>query len=170
MSSKKMDGKLSCGTPVDKNNVNSIEPELIIERQFQDGLRSPIQFNIYCPSGTDKENVPLVNKELNIKFCLLYTFGLCTTSMSASEYQKFKDAFRLGVESFVTTGCITEAQMDAWNLKAIVTRNKKPKDQRALHQQRAVIMNSVDCIAKYIDFRAAREAAPVLRAQQRERS
>ena len=60
--------------------------------------------------------------------------------------------------------------MDAWNLKEIATRNKKPKDQRALHQQRAVIMNSVDCIAKYIDFKAAREAAPVLRAQQRERS
>jgi len=62
-----MDGKLSCGTPVDKNNVNSIEPELIIERQFQDGLRSPIQLNIYCPSGTNQESVPLVNKEVNIK-------------------------------------------------------------------------------------------------------
>ena len=28
-------------------------------------------------------------------------------------------------------------------------RNKKSKDQRLLHQHRAVIMNSVDCVAKY---------------------
>jgi hypothetical protein len=67
MSSKKIDGKLSCGNPVDKNNVNSIESRLIIERQTKDESRSFIPLNIYSPLGTDKESVPLVNKELNIK-------------------------------------------------------------------------------------------------------
>ena len=62
-----MDGKLSCGNPVDKNNVNSIEPQLITERQTQDESRSFIPLNIYCPSGTNQESVPLVNKEINIK-------------------------------------------------------------------------------------------------------
>jgi len=62
-----MDGKLSCGNPVDKNYVDSIEPQLITERQTQDESRSFIPLNIYCPLGTNKENVPLVNKEINIK-------------------------------------------------------------------------------------------------------
>ena len=36
-------------------------------------------------------------------------------------------------------------------------RNKKPKDQRLLDQQRAVIMNSADCIAKHKNHYISKE-------------
>ena len=35
--------------------------------------------------------------------------------------------------------------------------DKKPKDQRSLHKQRAVIMNMEDCISKYKNYRLLRE-------------
>ena len=52
---------------------------------------------------------------------------------------------------FRFTGELTEAEMDDLQIPSVADsqRNKKPKDQRLLHQQRAVIMNSVDCVAKY---------------------
>ena len=43
-------------------------------------------------------------------------------------------------------------------------RNKTPKDQRVLQQQRSVIMNSEDCIAKYTAYRQRRAEAPLLAA------
>ena len=79
----------------------------------------------------------------------------------------FREALPLGVESFRTTGSISEAQMDLWGLICVPCLNTTPKDQRVLHQQRSVIMNSVDCIEKYAAYRQRRIDAPVIAAAAR---
>jgi hypothetical protein len=43
--------------------------------------------------------------------------------------------------------------------------DKKPKDQRSLHKQRAVIMNMEDCISKYKNYRLFREQERARKAQ-----
>lgn len=77
------------------------------------------------------------------------------------------------VEIFRTTGKITEAQMDAASTPSVNSEstNSKPKDARPMHQQRSVIMNSVDCIAQYrahVERWEAEPARRVLAQKQRE--
>jgi hypothetical protein len=77
------------------------------------------------------------------------------------------------VEIFRTTGRVTEAQMDAAGIPSVnnESTNSKPKDERPLHQQRSVIMNSEDCIRQYRAHVDRRDAEPTRRAlalEQRE--
>ena len=77
------------------------------------------------------------------------------------------------VEIFRSTGKVTEAQMDAAGIYSVNSEstNSKPKNERAMHQQRSVIMNSVDCIAQYRAHVERRDAEPARRAlafEQRE--
>ena len=49
-----------------------------------------------------------------------------------------------------TKGILTEEDMDAANIISIdLDHRSKPKDQRVLHQQRAVIMNSEECVRRF---------------------
>ena len=72
-----------------------------------------------------------------------YTFTLLEWATMTANLDAAADRFRLAGE-------LTEAEMDDLQIPSVAEsqRNKKPKDQRLLHQQRAVIMNSVDCVAK----------------------
>ena len=68
---------------------------------------------------------------------------------------------------FCLTGKLTDGYgraSDPFHRKS----NKKPKGQRLLHQQRAVINNSVECIAKYKNHYISKEteAAQKLIARQ----
>ena len=57
--------------------------------------------------------------------------------------------------------------MDECNIISVndEASNGRPKDDRPLHQQRSVIMNSVDCIAQYRAHAVQRAAEPARRAQ-----
>ena len=81
--------------------------------------------------------------------------------------------FDEAVSIFRQRGEITEAEIDALEIPSVqeLQRNKTPKDQRLLHQQRAVIMNSADCIAKYRNYHVNKEIAAaqkVLARQEKE--
>ena len=80
------------------------------------------------------------------------------------------ESLELATGKFRLKGELTEAEMDELEIPSIADsqRNKKPKDQRLLHQQREVIMNSVDCVAKYKNHYVSKEikAAQKLIAKQ----
>ena len=65
----------------------------------------------------------------------------------------------MAATKFRLTGELTEGEMDELQIPSIADSqsNKKPKDQRLLHQQREVIMNSADCIAKYKNHYISKE-------------
>jgi hypothetical protein len=101
------------------------------------------------------------------------TIGRCTRQVTARDMDIMEKALPDMVEIFRTTGKVTEAQMDAAGIFSVngESTNSKPKDERALHQQRSVIMNSEDCIAQYraqVEHREAEPARRALAAEQRE--
>jgi hypothetical protein len=100
--------------------------------------------------------------------------GRCTTQISLEEFTKMQDALPHFSDLFAKQGRLTEADMDA---KAILSVNdaatrKVPKDQRVLHQERAILLTAADSIAKYRNYQREREMAPVLaleRAAEKQR-
>jgi hypothetical protein len=61
------------------------------------------------------------------------------------------------LQKFRTTGILTESDMDEAGIIKVNYPNESDKDTRALHQQRAVIMNSPECAAKYRSYKTAKE-------------
>lgn len=57
--------------------------------------------------------------------------------------------------------------MNAANILSVNNEatNSRPEDDRPLHQQRSVIMNSANCIAQYRSHVALRAAEPAKRAE-----
>ena len=101
------------------------------------------------------------------------SIGRCTRQVTARDMDVMEKELPAMVEIFRTTGKITEAQMDAAGIPSVNSEstNSKPKDERPMHQQRSVIMNSVDCIAQYrahVERREAEPARRVLAQEQRE--
>ena len=99
--------------------------------------------------------------------------GKCTRQVTARDMDIMERELPAMVEIFRSTGKVTEAQMDAAGIPSVNSEstNSKPKDERAMHQQRSVIMNSVDCIAQYRAHVERRDAEPARRAlalEQRE--
>jgi hypothetical protein len=64
-------------------------------------------------------------------------------------------------------GIVTEQDMDEAGIMNIDSDLKTPKDQRVLHQQRAVLMNSAECIAKYKLYRTEKETNTARTAEKR---
>ena len=101
------------------------------------------------------------------------SIGRCTRQVTARDMDIMERELPAMVEIFRSTGKVTEAQMDAAGIPSVNSQstNSKPKDERAMHQQRSVIMNSVDCIAQYRAHVEPRDAEPARRAlafEQRE--
>jgi hypothetical protein len=101
------------------------------------------------------------------------SIGRCTRQVTARDMDIMEQALPAMVEIFRTTGRVTEAQMDAAGIPSVnnESTNSKPKDERPLHQQRSVIMNSQDCIRQYrahVDRRDAEPARRALALEQRE--
>ncbi len=57
-------------------------------------------------------------------------------------------------------GKITEAEMNERQIPnySNFDSDRKPKDQRALHKQRAVVMNADDVVSQFIDYQQQRDA------------
>lgn len=93
-----------------------------------------------------------------------YTYDVKEWDLITGAVDKATAIFRL-------RGELTEAEMDALEIPSVkdTQADKRPKDERMLHQQRAVIMNSADCIAKYKNHYAKKELAVVERVAARER-
>lgn len=93
-----------------------------------------------------------------------------TYTYSVKEWATITGAVDRAVAIYRLRGELTEAEMDALEIPSVkdAQADKRPKDERMLHQQRAVIMNSADCIAKYKNHYAKRELAVVERVAARE--
>ena len=90
----------------------------------------------------------------------------CSREMSNNEYKTMEDHMDTLVKYYRENGQLTEENMD--NLGIINVNDqmygKLPKEERALHQQRARIMNSTDCIAQYKWRRAKKDEEAVYKA------
>jgi hypothetical protein len=62
--------------------------------------------------------------------------------------------------------------MDALNIPSVnhLDSDKKPKDERALHKQRAVIMNKEDCVNSYKAYQANKQQKLVKSATRKEKT
>jgi hypothetical protein len=101
------------------------------------------------------------------------TMSRCTRSISGRDMDNMREQLAGMVDIFRRTGILTEDRMDAANVLSVKDEasNVRPKDDRPLHQQRAVIMNGSDCIAQYrsyINYRDDESARRALAAEARE--
>lgn len=94
-----------------------------------------------------------------------------TYTYTMKEWATITGAVDRAVAIYRLRGALTEAEMDALEIPSVNDdqANQRPKDERMLHQQRAVIMNSADCIAKYKNHYAKKDLAIVERVAARER-
>jgi len=92
----------------------------------------------------------------------------CTTPIPLLEFQKMDRELPHFASIIARHGRITEAEMDAKGIMSInaTASRQLPKNQRVLHQERAVVLTAADSIAKYRDYQREREMAPVLAAQR----
>jgi hypothetical protein len=95
----------------------------------------------------------------------------CAYTYNVKEWATITGAVDCAVVIYRQRGELTEAEMDALEIPSVKKAqvDKRPKDERMLHQQRAVIMNSADCIAKYENHYATKALAVVERVAARER-
>jgi hypothetical protein len=101
------------------------------------------------------------------------TMSRCTRPISAVDMDIMQQKLPAMVDIFRSKGVLTESDMDSQNILSVneEANNARPKDDRPLHQQRSVIMNSLDCIAQYRSYVNNRDAEPARRAlavQQRD--
>jgi hypothetical protein len=94
------------------------------------------------------------------------TMSRCTRLISGRDMDNMREQLAGMVDFFRRTGILTEDQMDAANILSVndEASNGRPKDDRPLHQQRAVIMNGSDCIAQYRSYINYRDGEPARRA------
>ena len=83
----------------------------------------------------------------------------CRRKLTRQECEVMKENFEHFVAIMRQRGRITEAEM---NEKGIPNYNchdsdKKPKDQRALHKQRACVMNAEETVRKYIEYQQRKQ-------------
>jgi hypothetical protein len=85
----------------------------------------------------------------------------CTRQLSAEQYAVIEESLPAMVTLFRRHGKITEADMDAAGIFSCNAEadNKKPKDQRALHQQRACMMNAEESCRQYAAYEHARRVS-----------
>lgn len=97
----------------------------------------------------------------------------CTAKLTEEQKVHMRNNFNLVVQKFRNNGVVTEQDMDEWGIPSVHnSTNSVKKDQRALHQQRAVIMNKQDCIdfvKKYVAKRDCAAAARVANAATNKR-
>lgn len=73
--------------------------------------------------------------------------------MSMHDFNHMKNSVDQLANIFRTRGILTEADMDALLIiDQSEDSRKTPKDERVLHQQRAVLMNSAECIRQYKEY------------------
>jgi len=84
------------------------------------------------------------------------TMSKCTAvggdRLSLAQYKQFEDALIPAIALYKAHGCITEDDMNGLNL-INVTGGKIPKNDRPLHQQRALLMNAETTTAWYQSYK-----------------
>jgi hypothetical protein len=97
-----------------------------------------------APIGLDIDGKPTMDK-------FYAQMRLCTAKITKADMELLVHQFPEMVKLMRENGTVTEAQMDALNIPNFneFDSDSKAKDERALHKQRAVIMNMQDCISKY---------------------
>lgn len=79
--------------------------------------------------------------------------------MTSADYKKMKDSVDAMADIFRERGVITEAEMDDLGIPDYSEdRRKTPKDERNLSQQRAVVMNSTECVRQYKEYQQRLQA------------
>lgn len=83
------------------------------------------------------------------------TMKWVSMDISKNTYKHMEDKVEEIANIYRTKGIFTEEDMDAANIMSIdLVHRPKPKDQRVLYQQRAVIMNSDECVRRFQAFKA----------------
>jgi len=124
--------------------------DIIIKGYQKTGQDAPIALNV--------ERQPTMAK-------FYAQMSKCTTQISLKDMNVLVEQLPQMVAIMRARGSITEAEMDAAGIPNMnhLDSDKKPKDERALHKQRAVIMNKEDCISKYRNYRRLMDEARVSR-------
>ena len=75
----------------------------------------------------------------------------CRSELTLDMHTKMKEALPLVAECYLAQGFVTESELDHVDVISVndQLRNQKPKDERVLHQQRAVIMNYTEVSERY---------------------
>jgi hypothetical protein len=132
----------------------TLNPHVVINGYIDCGQDAPI--------GLDTNGQPTMAK---YDVCI----QKCTKQLTLDEVAVMREHFQHFVSVMREHGKITEAEMDA---KGIPNYNNddhdnKPKDQRALHKQRAVVMNAQETVAQFIDYVQRRDAERLARDARR---
>ncbi len=74
----------------------------------------------------------------------------CTYPLTESDFDVMQKMLPNMVEEFRSKGGVSEDTMDTFGIVSVksTSTNSLPKDQRVLHQQRAVVVNAADTIAR----------------------
>jgi hypothetical protein len=84
--------------------------------------------------------------------------GQCTTLINKPMFELMRNKWEALANIFRTKGVLTEEDMNVNDIPfADFDLGNKPKDARALHKQRAVVMNSQICIQQYKDYAVNKE-------------
>lgn len=82
----------------------------------------------------------------------------CTREITAEDLQHMKNSLSKLVEAYRARGEVTEEEFDQLGIIDVYQNQGKPKDERVLHQQRAVVMNKNVCLTKYREYQERKMA------------
>ena len=136
----------------------TLNPDIIIKGYIDCGQNAPISLD-------DNGEATFTKYEQCIK--------KCTRQLTNGEFQIMRENLPHFVSIMRQHGKITEAQMDEKGIPNYnhLDTDKKPKNERALHKQRATVMNSEDVVSQFIDYQQRRlthQAEMEHRRQQRD--
>lgn len=92
----------------------------------------------------------------------------CTTTIPDIEFQNMKEALPALSVYYSQHGRLTEEIMDQHNIMSISNQasRQKPKDQRVLHQEIAILLTATYSFVKYNINRLERIMAPIVAAER----
>lgn len=104
----------------------------------------------------------------------------CRSELTLDMHNYLKEMLPYVAQCFSAQGFVTESELDAMGIVSVNSelRNQKPKDERVLHQQRAVIMNYEEVSERYqlyqetkrVKAEAAQKKAPTTPKKKRVRA
>jgi hypothetical protein len=120
-----------------------LKPDIIIKGYIECGQNAPISLD---------QNGRLTYAKY--KQCI----KKCTRLLTNFEVAVMSEHFLHFVDLMRQHGKITEAQMDEKGIPNYnhLDTDKNPKDESALHKQRATVMNAEDVISQFIDYQQRR--------------
>jgi hypothetical protein len=87
--------------------------------------------------------------------------------VSENEYKNMVKEWPDMVKKFKEAGELTEDVMNTAKIYKVPNAKGKPKHTKVLHQQRAVLMNSQECISRFKLYKASKQSASEIAAAKR---